>query len=74
MKTLNDQNYSNFKVFLVDDNSDDKSSEWILQQVAEKYHRLSNRMTIIQNTDTRGALANRDIVIRNYCSSGDIVV
>ena len=46
-KSLNAQNYSNYRVYLIDDGSLDNSTEYILELI-RSYPRLNNRMTILQ--------------------------
>lgn len=73
MKSLNEQNYSNYRVFMIDDASSDNSTEVLLAELPQ-YPRLNNRIRIIRNPESIGALGNRDSTTRNHCHSGDIVV
>ena len=73
LKSLNAQNYSNYHVYMIDDASTDTSTTSILMSLPS-YPRLNNRVTLIQNPQKIGALANRDSATRNYCHPGDIVM
>lgn len=73
LKSINEQNYSNYHVYMIDDASTDGSSNSIREEL-EKYPRLRNRITIIKNEISFGALANRDFTTRKYCRPGDIVM
>ena len=66
LKSLNDQNYSNYRVYMMDDASKDQSVDYILNELP-KYPYVNNRITIIKNSQRIGALANRDLASRNYC-------
>lgn len=71
-KSLNEQNYSNYRVLLIDDGSVDHSTEYLMEKLSS-YPRLSNRVQILKNKKHMGLLASMDIAIRNYCESGEIV-
>ncbi len=58
---------------MIDDGSIDNSTEYIIKELP-KYPRLSNRITLLRNNESFGALANRDTVTRKYCNSGDVVL
>lgn len=73
LKSLNAQNYSNYHVYMIDDASTDNSANEIVKHLS-KYPRLSNRLSIIKNRKSVGALANRDFITRKYCRSGDVVM
>jgi hypothetical protein len=60
-------------VFLTDDFSNDSSVQYILS-IIHKYPRLNNRFTIVKNHQSIGALGNRDVLIRNYCREGSIIL
>lgn len=66
MKSMNQQNYSNYKVYMMDDFSSDDSTTKLLEKVSQ-YPRLNNRIWIIKNKQRFGALGNRDSVTRNFC-------
>ena len=73
LRSINEQNYSNYHVYMIDDASSDNSSEVILKELV-KYPRLNNRITILRNQGQVGALGNRDSTTRHYCGAGDIVM
>ena len=73
LQSVDAQNYSSYHVYMIDDASDDGSTEAILRELP-KYPRLNNRVTLLMNNESYGALANRDSVTRRYCKSGDIVM
>jgi glycosyltransferase involved in cell wall biosynthesis len=73
LKSLNEQNYSNYRVYMMDDFSSDNSTATILKEVPN-YPRLNNRIWIIKNKERIGALGNRDSVTRNFCQPGEIVM
>lgn len=58
---------------MIDDASKDLSVNYILDELP-KYPYLNNRITIIKNSVRLGALANRDLTIRNFCRPGQIVI
>ena len=47
LKSLNEQNYSNYRVYMMDDFSSDNSTATILKEVPN-YPRLNNRLWIIK--------------------------
>ena len=48
-ESINNQNYSNYKVVMSDDVSDDGSIEYIKQEIT-KYPRLNNRLLLLRNS------------------------
>lgn len=74
MNSLEVQNYSNFKVIMIDDNSEDNSTQGIAQILKHNFPRFRERLMIVQNLDNVGALGNRDIAVRNYCEDSSIVL
>ena len=73
LKSMNEQNYSNYHVYMIDDVSTDRSVE-VIMGMLRKYPRLNNRITILKNRQKIGALGNRDSTTRNHCNPGDIVM
>lgn len=67
------QNYTNFHVVLGDDSSDDCTFN-VLDAVISLMPRLKERSTLIRHKHSIGALGNKDVMIRNYCNEGEIVV
>ena len=60
------QNYSSYKLLMIDDSSSDNSIEYIRDTV-KKYPRVNNRLMLLEGYQRVGALANKDYAIRNYC-------
>lgn len=48
LKSMNEQNYSNYHVYMIDDVSTDRSVE-VIMGMLRKYPRLNNRITILKN-------------------------
>lgn len=48
LKSINGQNYSNYIVYMIDDQSTDNSIEVILKELS-LYPKLNNRMIILKN-------------------------
>lgn len=67
------QNYTNFKLVITDDASDDRSF-FKLSKLIDNLPNLHGRTTLIKNYERRGKLASHDIMVRNFCSQGDIIV
>lgn len=67
------QNYTNYSLVITDDASTDGTFDALVQVVKET-PLLYGRTTLIHNLHQVGALANKDIMIRNYCQKGDIVI
>ena len=72
-ESINNQNYSNYKVVMSDDVSDDGSIEYIKQEIT-KYPRLNNRLLLLRNSEHVGALGNKDYGVRHRCQEGSIVL
>lgn len=68
------QNYSNYRVVMVDDNSPDQSAQHYYKYLQGTTYRLRNRITIVKTSRNLGALGNMYIWVRKYCSSDSIVV
>ncbi len=66
------QNYRNYSVVYIDDNSDDSTYELVTKKVLEsgKQHQVR----VIKNDQRKGALANIYHAIHNHCADKDIVV
>lgn len=58
---------------MIDDMSKDNSSEKLLN-ISYKYPRLNNRLTIVKNVDSTGALGNRDLATRKLCRNDSVIV
>ena len=73
-ESLARQNYSNFHLVYVDDNSPAKDVEGMLNYLQRIKTRVNNRMKFIHTTQHIGSLANHRFFIRKYCNPEDIVV
>lgn len=73
-ESLNRQNYSNFHIVYVDDNSKDHTSEKIYEYLRNSSSRISNRIKIVKNFHRFGALANMYFWVRKLCNDDDIVI
>ena len=71
---MNRQNYTNFHIVWVDDNSPDQSAYHIARYLAKQNLRLNNRIKIIRNLQRVGSLGNLYFWSRKYCNDGEIVV
>ena len=65
-QTLESQNYSNYRVVMIDDFSDDgtpeKIQEFLQTSVSEGFR---SRVKLVVNTERKYSLANKDYAIRN---------
>jgi glycosyltransferase involved in cell wall biosynthesis len=66
------QQYPDFEVVITDDASLDDTADLIAQRVEEL--NASDRVTLIRNTQRKGAMANQYAMIHGYCMPTDIVV
>lgn len=67
------QNYTNYKIVHVDDNSNDGTVDKIIEYLKNK-PKLNGRVTLITQPYQRNALFNRNLGIRHYCGKNDIVL
>lgn len=67
------QNYTNYRVVHVDDNSNDRTIDITLKYLSTKL-KFRDRVTIITQQYQRNALYNRNYGIINYCQEDDIVI
>jgi glycosyltransferase involved in cell wall biosynthesis len=72
-ESIRRQNYTNYRIIQVDDNSDDDTISKTIAYL-EKYPSLKERTSIIVTRYERNALFNRHYANMNYCKDGDIVV
>ena len=72
LESLNNQNYSNYRLFITDDASTDGTYN-ILKQKIQQFPRLTARTTLIKNYQNIGALGNKYLMINNHCEKGSIV-
>ena len=72
--SINNQNYTNYKLIVADDNSKDYSALFISEYIKEELPRLHGKTILIYNHANVGALANKDRIIRKYCKEGSVIV
>lgn len=65
-ESINNQNYSNYRLFMVDDASTDDTFNVIKKKVLE-LPRLRERTTFIRNHNNIRALANKYLTVSNHC-------
>ena len=73
LNSITRQNYTNYKLVIVDDASTDNTFAGLISEI-EKNLFLNTRTFLIRNPKNVGALGNKDMSIRNHCSEGDIVI
>ena len=71
-ESINNQNYSNYRLFLTDDASTD-GSYLALKKKIQEFPRLRARATLIKNYEHVGALGNKYLTVINHCKKGSIV-
>jgi glycosyltransferase involved in cell wall biosynthesis len=67
------QNYTNYRIIQIDDNSDDDTISKTIVHL-DKYPFLKERTSIVVTRYERNALFNRHYANMNYCKDDDIVV
>jgi glycosyltransferase involved in cell wall biosynthesis len=72
--SLQRQNYSNFHVVFVDDNSPAGEVEGILKYIQRENMSFAHRLELLHTNDHIGSLANKFFFIRKYCNAEDVVV
>ena len=72
--SLSNQNYTNFKVFLIDNNSDDYSTEKTYAYLNKNFPHLKTKVTFIKNIKHVGDFMSRDSGIKENCHEDDIVI
>lgn len=71
LDSIRQQNYDNFKVIYINDNSIDKTGKLVESYI--KAYKLEEKFTVINNKKRRGALENQYNAI-HACSNDDIIV
>lgn len=66
------QNYSNYHVFYINDCSTDNTYELVKNYIKEKGQ--EHRITLINNTQRKGALYNFYTVIHRFCAANDLII
>ena len=72
LKSMEFQNYSNYRVIITDDDSTDGTYD-VFKEKIKHFPRLRTRTTLIKNDRNVGALGNKYLTISNHCKKGDIV-
>jgi hypothetical protein len=67
-QSIEQQNYENYKVILIDDFSPDNSAHQLYNYLQLKNYRLKNRIQIVHNQQRVGALANIYYYMRTLCN------
>ena len=73
-KSLSTQNYTNFQVFHIDDNSEDETTLRLYAEVADKYPNLKGKVHFLRNKNNVGAFCNKDSGIKENCPKGSVVL
>jgi len=68
------QNYDNWKMYIVDDNSDDGSLDLILAYIKGKYRDITDKFHISHNVKNKGAVHNQIRALRENVSDDNIVM
>src|SRR3990167_2739989 len=71
LRSVFEQQYSNYRVIYIDDNSKDKTYELVKKYIADKHQ--TERVQLIHNDPNRGAMANLYHTIHS-CKDHEIVV
>ena len=72
LKSMEFQNYSNYRLIITDDASTDGTYD-VLKEKIRHFPRLRAKTTLIKNDRNIGALGNKYLTISNHCQKGDIV-
>ena len=73
-ESLERQNYSNYHLVYVDDNSPREEVDGMLKFLRENRTRVNNRIKYLHTNQHIGSLANHRYFIRKYCNPEDIVL
>lgn len=68
------QNYSNYRIYFVDDHSENRALDLFESYVKLLPKKYKSKTTIIRNAEVKLALYNRHKTIKNNCRPGDIVL
>lgn len=72
MLSVAQQNYSNYHIVFIDDNSDDGNTELTLKYVKESLKFPEEKITFVQNFERKFATYNIVNAAATYCADGDI--
>lgn len=67
------QNYTNYRVIHVDDNSNDLSIQRA-KQILNQNSKYADKFTLVRQNRQRNALFNINFAIKNFCQDEDIIV
>ena len=73
-KSMSLQNYTNFKIIYVDNNSDDNSTEKMYAYLNKNFANLRGKVTFIKNRKEIGDLMVFDSGVKENCEEKDIVI
>lgn len=71
--SLHQQNYTNYQVYYIDDDSSDYSAQQIFALVDTKYPLLRSKLTILKK-GREGGSGIKDLTIKTFCSENSIIV
>lgn len=72
-ESIHRQNYTNYRIAHMDDNSDDDTLEKVLAFLGDRPE-LRDRTTIVAQNYERNALYNRHFANTKVCQKGDIIL
>lgn len=74
-QSIGRQNYSNYHILYIDDNSPDSSAYHIFEYLNSTQNpHLTSRVTIVHNLQRMGALANMFFWTKRYCAPDSVVI
>ena len=71
-QSIENQNYSNYRLVITDDASTDDTYNLFKKKVQE-FPRLRTKTTLIKNSRNIGALGNKFLTVHDHCEEGSIV-
>ena len=74
LQSMNAQNYTNFKVYYVDDSSPDNTTLRVYAEISDTYPRLRDKFILLRNNKNLGAFSNKDSAIKENCAADSIVI
>ena len=73
MQSIVNQDYSNYKVVIIDDASEDGTGD-LIQAFLRKVKGHHDRFVFIKNTQRQSAVPNINMAIRKHCGKDDIAL
>ena len=73
-KSMSLQNYTNFKIVYIDNNSDDNSTEKMYAYLSKNFANLKDKITFIKSRKEVGDLMVFDSGVKENCEEKDIVI